>query len=297
MFNSQMLMSAYSGYREAEQGAEGGKASGGGNPVATIEHNKEPVFGTGSDKQPGKNDEGKKEHEKGEEQETEEQKAERLRLEAEKAKADVPADQNIDTYIERYKTENPAVSVALGFLKEHGINVTDDAFQLAEFEGDFSLLKAVLAQKGATGANEMLGILEKAVTEYHAECERVEQENDKLIRELLGEHTEDILAWASDNASDEEKAVINSLFEAGGLYTRAAAMLLNSAYSGASNVTVHAHNPVKVPASPDFSQPLSARDYAQEVNKLAQKYKGDPRGTAEYAALTARREAGRRKGI
>lgn len=294
MFNLQMLMSAYRGYREAEQGAEGGKVAGGGAPTATTDTKSEPVFGPGAGKEaePAK---GKSE-DKGEE-ETEEQKAERLRLEAEKAKPDVPADQNIDTYIERYKTENPAVSVALGFLKEHGINVTDDAFQLAEFEGDFSLLKAVLAQKGATGSTEMLGILEKAVADYHAECEKVEQENDALVRSLLGEQTDDIFAWASENASAEEKEVLNSLLEAGGLYSRAAAMLLREAYTGASNVTIPASNPVKVPSSPDFSQPLSAREYAAEVNKLAQKLKGDPRGTAEYSALTARREAGRRKGI
>lgn len=294
MFNLQMLMSAYRGYREAEQGAEGGKGAGGGAPTATTDTKSEPVFGPGAGKEaePAK---GKTE-DKGEE-ETEEQKAERLRLEAEKAKPDVPADQNIDTYIERYKTENPAVSVALGFLKEHGINVTDDAFQLAEFEGDFSLLKAVLAQKGATGSTEMLGILEKAVADYHAECEKVEQENDALVRSLLGEQTDDIFAWASENASAEEKEVLNSLLEAGGLYSRAAAMLLREAYTGASNVTIPASNPVKVPSSPDFSQPLSAREYAAEVNKLAQKLKGDPRGTAEYSALTARREAGRRKGI
>lgn len=296
MFNLQMLMSAYRGYREAEQGADGGKGAGGGAPTATTDTKSEPVFGPGAGKEadPAK-DKGKQE-DKGEE-ETEEQKAERLRLEAEKAKPDVPADQNIDTYIERYKTENPAVSVALGFLKEHGINVTDDAFQLAEFEGDFSLLKAVLAQKGATGSTEMLGILEKAVADYHAECEKVEQENDALVRSLLGEQTDDIFAWASENASAEEKEVLNSLLEAGGLYSRAAAMLLREAYTGASNVTIPASNPVKVPSSPDFSQPLSAREYAAEVNKLAQKLKGDPRGTAEYAALTARREAGRRKGI
>lgn len=296
MFNLQMLMSAYRGYREAEQGADGGKGAGGGAPTATTDTKSEPVFGPGAGKEadPAK-DKGKQE-DKGEE-ETEEQKAERLRLEAEKAKPDVPADQNIDTYIERYKTENPAVSVALGFLKEHGINVTDDAFQLAEFEGDFSLLKAVLAQKGATGSTEMLGILEKAVADYHAECEKVEQENDALVRSLLGEQTDDIFAWASENASAEEKEVLNSLLEAGGLYSRAAAMLLREAYNGASNVTIPASNPVKVPSSPDFSQPLSAREYAAEVNKLAQKLKGDPRGTAEYAALTARREAGRRKGI
>lgn len=296
MFNLQMLMSAYRGYREAEQGADGGKGAGGGAPTATTDTKSEPVFGPGAGKEadPAK-DKGKQE-DKGEE-ETEEQKAERLRLEAEKAKPDVPADQNIDTYIERYKTENPAVSVALGFLKEHGINVTDDAFQLAEFEGDFSLLKAVLAQKGATGSTEMLGILEKAVADYHAECEKVEQENDALVRSLLGEQTDDIFAWASENASAEEKEVLNSLLEAGGLYSRAAAMLLREAYTGASNVTIPASNPVKVPSSPDFSQPLSAREYAAEVNKLAQKLKGDPRGTAEYSALTARREAGRRKGI
>lgn len=296
MFNLQMLMSAYRGYREAEQGAEGGKGAGGGAPTATTDTKAEPVFGPGAGKEadPAK-DKGKQE-DKGEE-ETEEQKAERLRLEAEKAKPDVTADQNIDTYIERYKTENPAVSVALGFLKEHGINVTDDAFQLAEFEGDFSLLKAVLAQKGATGSTEMLGILEKAVADYHAECEKVEQENDTLVRSLLGEQTDDIFAWASENASAEEKEVLNSLLEAGGLYSRAAAMLLREAYTGASNVTIPASNPVKVPSSPDFSQPLSAREYAAEVNKLAQKLKGDPRGTADYAALTARREAGRRKGI
>lgn len=210
---------------------------------------------------------------------------------------DVPEDNGMQQYIDQYQADNPALGLALGFLRDAGISPTDPAFQLAEVEGDFELLKATLAAKNLPGTDAMVAILEKAVTSHFEAVEAAEAATTALVTEILGEQKDEILDWARSTASDEEKTAFNDMLEAGGVYARAAAVLLQQAFTGAGN-TVPAQHAIKT-AQPSQGghTPLTARDYAAEVDKLARQLGGDPRQSQEYAALTRRREAGRKRGI
>lgn len=206
-------------------------------------------------------------------------------------------DNGMQTYIDQYSTENPALGLALGFLRDAGISPTDPAFQLAEVEGDFELLKATLAAKALPGSDAMVAILEKAVGEHFQAIEQAEAQTTALVTEILGEQKDEVLEWARSTASDEEKTAFNDMLEAGGVYARAAAVLLREAFTGAGN-TVPAQHAIKTsePAMGGHT-PLTAREFAQETEKLARKLGGDPRNSPEYAQIQRRREAGRKRGI
>lgn len=207
-----------------------------------------------------------------------------------------PADNGMQSYIDQYAEEKPALSLALGFLRDNGISPEDAAFSMAEKDGDFTLLKALLASKGAPGTDQMVAILEGAVGEHFAAVEAHEAETEKVVGEILGEQQEEILQWARDNADDTEKEAFNDMFEAGGVYARAAAMLLQNAFSGAGN-TIAASNPVSTSVPSTGGQgPMSRQEYTDAVDALSQKY-GDPRSAPEYASLSRRREMGRARGI
>lgn len=218
--------------------------------------------------------------------------------EAAAPEAAAPEDNGMGQYIEQHSADNPALSLALGFLRDAGIAPTDPAFTMAEVDGDFTLLKAMLAQKGLPGTDAMVAILEKSVADHQAALAEHEAKTTELVGQILGEQQEEILGWARENASAEEKEVINEMLEAGGLYARAAAIMLKDTYSSSGN-TVPAANPVQ------FSQggggnaggPLDARTYASEVQALAKKLGGDPRSSREYQVLSQRREAGRKRGL
>ncbi|CUH74609.1 head scaffolding protein [Cronobacter phage Dev-CD-23823] len=211
---------------------------------------------------------------------------------------ETPEDNGMQQYIDKYSEENPALGLALGFLRDAGISPTDPAFALAETEGDFELLKAALATKGLPGTDAMVAILEKAVGEHFAAIEAHEQKTAQIVGEILGDQKDEILEWARSTADDTEKEAFNDMFEAGGVYARAAAVLLQQAYSG-TGATIPAKSAAQVTTGPGTgaNTPLTAREYATAVSELAHKLQGDPRGTAEYQALTRRREIGRSRGL
>lgn len=213
------------------------------------------------------------------------------------AEPGAPDATGMQEYIDKYSEEKPALGLALGFLRDAGVNVTDPAFQLAEVEGDFSLLEAVLATKDLPGKEHMLGILKQEVAAYQEKVEAFEAETTQLVQGILGEQHEEVLQWARETASDEEKEAFNNLFDAGGVYARAAATLLKQAFTGGSNTIPAKHAIETSTPAAGGNAPLTARDYAQGVQDLAKKLGGDPRGSQEYAALTKRREAGRKRGI
>lgn len=208
-----------------------------------------------------------------------------------------PANDNgMQTYIDQHSADNPALGLALGFLRDQGISPTDPAFTAAEVDGDFTLLKAILATKAAPGSEAMLGILEKAVADHQATVEAHEAQTTQIVTGILGEQSDEILGWARETASPEEKESFNDMFEAGGIYARAAAMLLKDAYVSSGN-TVPAKSPVQQAQPAGNAGPLSAREYAEEVQKLAKTMRGDPRNSPEYAQLSRRRAAGRNRGM
>lgn len=215
----------------------------------------------------------------------------------EAAEPGAPDATGMQEYIDKYSEEKPALGLALGFLRDAGVNVGDPAFQLAEVEGDFSLLEAVLATKDLPGKEHMLGILKQEVAAYQEKVEAFEAQTTELVQGILGEQHEEVLQWARDTASDEEKEAFNNLFDAGGVYARAAATLLKQAFGGSNNTIPAKHAIETSTPAAGGNAPLTARDYAAEVQKLSKAVGGDPRATQEYQNLGKRREAGRKRGI
>lgn len=219
---------------------------------------------------------------------------------AEPAKTEAPVTTEphaMDAYIEQYSTDKPALSIALGFLRDAGINPTDPAFQVAETDGDFELLKAILASKGLPGTDQMLAILEGEVNTHLDAVQEREDRTTQLVSEVLGDQQEAVFEWARSNATPEEQETINNMLHDGGVAALGAALALQQLY-GQGNNTKPAVNPVsQSKPSTGSGGPLDARTFAAETAALASKLRGDPRGSSEYAALQQRRAAGRKQGI
>lgn len=203
---------------------------------------------------------------------------------------------SIAAFAAEYAADKPALGLALNFLGDAGIAPTDPAFQAAQ-SGDFTLLKAVLAQKGIAGTDQMVAILEKEVNASIEEQTAFEAKTTEMVNGILGEQSAEILDWARQNATPEEKTAMNEMLAAGGFYARAAAMMLRDAWVG-GDTTQPAQNAVQVSTTGGGgNQPMSAREYADAVQELAKELGGDPRGSAKYQQLGARRAAGRARGI
>lgn len=207
-----------------------------------------------------------------------------------------PTEGSIDSFIAHFEQSKPALSLALTFLKDAGITANDPAFKMAESSNDFTLLEAVLAQKGLPGTEQMVAILKAEAAENAAKLEAEQKATDELVQSILGEDSEAILDWAVENASAEESEAINSMLGAGGVYARAAAIMLQQAYAGA-NVTVpsKAVPPTKSTTSTPQAE-VTARVFAEESQKLYAKYGPDFKLTQEYAQLSSARAAVRAKG-
>ncbi|UZV41003.1 hypothetical protein P2_0047 [Aeromonas phage P2] len=222
------------------------------------------------------------------------------KAEADKGKtpdrAPEPADGSIDGLITHFEQSKPALSLALTFLKDAGITTNDPAFKMAESSNDFTLLEAVLAQKGMPGTEQMVAILKAEAAANAAALEASKKETDELVQSILGEDTEAILDWAVENATADECAAIDDMLGAGGVYARAAAILLQQAYSGA-NVTVPSKATPPTKTAPNTQQTeVTARVFAAESQKLYEKYGNDFKQTQEYAKLSSARAAARAKG-
>ncbi|ASZ71959.1 head scaffolding protein [Aeromonas phage CF7] len=207
-----------------------------------------------------------------------------------------PVEGSIDSFIAHFEQSKPALSLALTFLKDAGITANDPAFKMAESSNDFTLLEAVLAQKGLPGTEQMVAILKAEAAANAAALEASQKETDELVQSILGEDTEAILGWAVENATADECAAIDDMLGAGGVYARAAATMLQQAYSGA-NVTVPSKAVPPTKTAPSTQQTeVTARVFAEESQKLYAKYGPDFKQTQEYAKLSSARAAVRAKG-
>ena len=207
-----------------------------------------------------------------------------------------PVEGSIEDYITQFEQSKPALSLALSFLKDAGITTTDPAFQMAEGSNDFTLLEAILAQKGLPGTDQMVAILKAEAAANAAQKEAAQKETDELVQSILGEDTEAILDWAVENATPDECGAIDKMLGAGGVYARAAAIMLQQAYSGA-NVTVPSKAVPPTKTAPSTTQAeVTASVFAAESQKLYAKYGPDFKQTQEYAQLSSARAAVRAKG-
>ena len=201
-----------------------------------------------------------------------------------------------DVVVEFEPTGDVGMDMALAFVGKAGIGMQHPAM-VAATAGDFTILKATLAQKGVAGWEQFVALGEAA----YARTTAAEKEKANVAREIVHkeaggkEQWEAVKEWASANATDAEKLEINELLGKGGLSAKGAVKYLVNAYNNANNVEVtprdatgNAGRSGNGPAG--ASGPLSPKDYAAEVGALNHKLNGRLEGSKEYAALQARRQ-------
>lgn len=199
--------------------------------------------------------------------------------------------------VEYESTGDTGLDMALDFVGKAGISGDHPAMQAAA-EGDFSILKAVLAQKGVAGWEQYVKLGEDAYARTKAAEATKSQALVTLVHDVAGgkEEWEAVKAWASENAEPAEKAQINALLNQGGLAAKGAVTYLVNAYNKASNVTVNPKDPTANAArnggTPDAATgPLDPKAYAKAVGELNHKLNGRLEGSKEYEALQRRRQA------
>lgn len=199
-------------------------------------------------------------------------------------------------------TGDVGMDMALGFVGNLGYAPEHPAMKAA-MDGDFGPIKAALKALGAkaTGWENHVALAEKADKDHRvAEAARITKDTANVHEAVGGkERWAAISTWAGKEATPEEKADVNAALKQGGITARLMAQWLAEKYNKAGGT-------VKVPAeavkdgakgTPAATGALSAAAYATEVQALRGKmgYKMD--GSPQYAALQARRIAGKKAGV
>jgi len=199
-------------------------------------------------------------------------------------------------------TGDPLLDTALDYVAGLGIASTDPVIEAAR-DGDFAPLEAKLAAMGdkAKDKDRYLALAKRSYAEVTAKAEKHNTEVAAIVHGVAGgaAQWEAIKVWASANATDKEKADVNAAFAAGGVQAKATAEYLVRAFTRAGKPGLSklpATDP-NAAAAPTGTLPLSARDYARQVDELSRKHRGgDVTHLPEYQALRARRMAARANG-
>lgn len=191
-------------------------------------------------------------------------------------------------------TGDPGLDVALGFMGKLGLSAEHPAMAAA-INGDFGMLKATLATMGdkSRGWEQMVALGEDAFARQAAKATELATKTTAAVHSIAGGEAQwnAVQSWAKDNASPEEKAEINKLFDSGIFGARAAALLLTDKYRTATGTVVQPGNALRPGASTtptDSNARLSAPEYAAAVRVLHQKMGNAMDASPEYAALRAR---------
>jgi hypothetical protein len=206
-----------------------------------------------------------------------------------------PAKVDEAAVVEYEPTGDVGLDMALAFVAKAGLGAEHPAMKAA-MEGDFTILKATLAQKGAVGWEQMIALGEAAFERTKAAEATKAAELQKLVHDTAGGAEEWALVqkWAGENATPEEKQQINGLLQQGGLAAKGAVNYLIAAYNKAGNVV---REPIDGTANAGRggagagNGPLGPKEYAAAVGQLNAKLGGRLEGTKEYADLQRRRAA------
>lgn len=189
---------------------------------------------------------------------------------------------------------DPGLTYALGFLAKNGFTSESPSVQAA-LKGDFSLLKAELAEKGAAGWEQAIGLAEKSYEAHVKELDARAEEVGKIVTgvaENLGVDWEAAVKHVSAAAKDEEKNALNDLLSNPATAHIAAGFIANS-YLAADGVEVEpAARAVTdgAAATGDSSKggPLTRKQYAAEMDKLHKQFGDEAINTPQAQALYRR---------
>lgn len=191
------------------------------------------------------------------------------------------------------KSDDQGLNYSLSFLARHGFTADNPAVDAA-MGGDFSLLKAELAQKGIQGWEQALQLGEQAYGRAVDKQKAQQVEVGKVVTQVAEESGVDWEAAVShvgSSASPAEKVAINQLLSDPAT-ARIAASFITGAYLNADNVEReplasatgdNAGTAGKGGAGGKLSRAEFTKEMAALRNKLGDAYISSPEAQALYA--------------
>lgn len=202
-----------------------------------------------------------------------------------------------DAQVVYEKTGDAGLDVALQYVGNLGFQ-PDSAAMQAAMKGDFSVLEAELTKLGdkAKGFEAYTALGKEAFGRRTAATKAAQEAIAKVVYDEVGgaDKWAAIQAWAKENATDAERKSINAALNAGGVAARATAKELAGLFKRAGSPIPKAV--VKADASatpPTGAAPLTADEFGRESEALYARLGRRMQDSSEYAALKARRIAGR----
>lgn len=205
------------------------------------------------------------------------------------------------TFVSVEKTGDPAADLALTYLAKSGVPADSLAMQMAK-QGDFSLLRAAVAKKGAEG-EAYVDVLQAAHERKAADAKATRDKAESLVQGVVGgpENWAMVKSFIAEKASADELAEINAALRSGGVAARATAEYMKRVYEAGTGANLSkdaaGESPGRVPqggrqsVSPT-SGALSPQEYRAEVQKLAREVgEGRVQNDPRYSQLQARRRA------
>lgn len=188
---------------------------------------------------------------------------------------------------------DPGLNYAMKFLATNGFNADNGAVEAA-FNGDFSLLKAELAQKGIAGWEQALGLAEQSYDRHVKENDAKGEAVGKVVTEIaagMGVDWEQAVAHVGKTASAEEKTAINQLLS-DPKTAHIAARFIGGSFIEAGDTEIEpaaravgAETKVSTERS---GGALSRADYNSELSKLRKTLGDDYINSPQAAALYQR---------
>lgn len=199
-------------------------------------------------------------------------------------------------------TGDNKLDLALNFVGKHGFGHDHPAIAAAS-KGDFSILKAQLAEKQVPGFEAYIALAESAyerITTEHAA--KATKDKEDLHKYVGGEESWNaITEWAKTNADEGERTELSALLGKGGVSMKIAAGFLASQYQratggvpldkdGSAGPAVAADG-VRGAAPGSGSNALSPRDYGLAVATARSEHRGREsfESSPVYEELKARR--------
>lgn len=190
---------------------------------------------------------------------------------------------------------DPGLNYAMKFLAGNGFDAANPAVAAA-FDGDFSLLKAELAQKGIAGWEQALGLAEQSYERHVKSNEAKAAEVGTIVTDLAaaqGVDWEQAVAHVASTASPAERTAINGLL-ADPATAHIAAQFITGAFINGGNTEIEpAARATGASVSATGLQggggQLSRKEYTAEMGKLratlGDDYINSPQAQALYRRL------------
>ncbi|WCA46230.1 hypothetical protein [Caulobacter phage DCM] len=193
-------------------------------------------------------------------------------------------------------TGDDGLDIALEFIGKIGIKEDNPAMQAA-IKGDFTALRALCASMGdkAAGYERFVALGERAYKDATTAQTKLAADLKSAVVGVAGDEETwgKVLAWASKEATNEEKVKLNAMLTADPFQARAAAELIVGQYNKRVNApmrqaTKHDASGVNSGTAPSDQSPLNRREYAAAVVALNRRLGDRMQNSPEYKALQQR---------